>query len=56
MRTHNVEIHRILGKNDIWIAATAALIGLKLITTDADFNHLNNVFIDVHKVDPIIFK
>ena len=36
-----------LGKNDIWIAATAALVGATLLTSDNDFNHLNGEFIDV---------
>jgi tRNA(fMet)-specific endonuclease VapC len=36
-----------MGKNDLWIAATAALPGLKLVTTDADFNHLHKVFMEV---------
>jgi len=37
-----------MGKNDLWIASTAALLGLKLITTDADFNHLHDVFIETY--------
>jgi len=43
---------RNMGKNDLWIAATAALLGLKLVTTDADFNHLNGVFIEVRQLKP----
>jgi tRNA(fMet)-specific endonuclease VapC len=43
---------RNMGKNDLWIAATAALLGLKLVTTDADFNHLNGVFIEVQHLKP----
>ena len=35
---------RNMGKNDLWIASTTALLGLKLMTTDADFNHLHQVF------------
>ncbi len=38
---------RNMGKNDLWIASTAALLGLKLVTTDADFNHLHEVFLEV---------
>jgi tRNA(fMet)-specific endonuclease VapC len=38
---------RNMGKNDLWIAATASLLGLKLVTTDADFDHLNGEFIEV---------
>ncbi len=43
---------RIMGKNDIWIAATALTTGLPLITTDKDFKHLNPGLIQVHWVDP----
>jgi tRNA(fMet)-specific endonuclease VapC len=39
-----------MGKNDLWIASLAALLGLQLITTDSD--HLNNVFLDVRKINP----
>jgi tRNA(fMet)-specific endonuclease VapC len=38
-----------MGKNDLWIAATAKVAGASLITTDDDFNHLNGVFIKVIK-------
>jgi tRNA(fMet)-specific endonuclease VapC len=47
---------RNMGKNDLWIAATAALLGLKLVTTDADFNHLHNVFIEVNCIKPEILR
>ena len=43
---------RNMGKNDLWIAATAALLGLKLLTTDGDFDHLHQVFFDVQKLKP----
>lgn len=35
---------RNMGKNDLWIAATATVMKSSLISTDADFNHLNRVF------------
>ena len=38
---------RNMGKNDLWIAATASVLNIPLITTDADFNHLNNEFLEV---------
>jgi tRNA(fMet)-specific endonuclease VapC len=41
---------RNMGKNDLWIAATAALLGLKLVTTDNDFDHLHEVFFEVQKI------
>ena len=34
-----------VGKNDLWIAATAYVTNSKLVTTDNDFDHLNRVFI-----------
>ncbi len=30
-----------MGKNDLWIAATASLYNLTLVTTDKDFDHLS---------------
>ncbi len=47
---------RNMGKNDLWISATASLLGLKLVTTDADFNHLHEVFIEVQVLKPELFK
>jgi predicted nucleic acid-binding protein len=41
---------RKMGKNDLWIAATASALDISLITTDGDFDHLNKAFIDVIKV------
>jgi len=40
---------RNMGKNDLWIAATAKVANAKLITTDNDFDHLNNEFISIIK-------
>lgn len=39
-----------VGKNDLWIAATAHITNSKLVTTDGDFDHLNGVFIDMIKL------
>ena len=33
-----------MGKNDLWIAATAAVADAILVTTDRDFDHLHGVF------------
>jgi tRNA(fMet)-specific endonuclease VapC len=38
---------RNMGKNDLWIAATASALDLTLLTTDKDFEHLNGVFLDL---------
>jgi tRNA(fMet)-specific endonuclease VapC len=41
-----------MGKNDIWIAATAHVTGARLLTTDRDFDHLHTVFLERDWVDP----
>lgn len=41
-----------MGKNDVWIAATANAIGAPLLTTDRDFDHLDPLFITRHWIDP----
>ena len=43
---------RNMGKNDLWIASTAALLGLTLVTTDKDFGHLHQVFMEVKRITP----
>lgn len=47
---------RNMGKNDLWIAATASVYDLTLITTDKDFQHLDGVFLDVIYVNLEKFK
>lgn len=42
---------RKMGKNDLWIATLGTLLGLQLVTTDADFNHLSNIFLNVRMVN-----
>jgi tRNA(fMet)-specific endonuclease VapC len=39
-----------MGKNDLWIAATTHLAQASLITTDADFDHLNGLYFPVIKL------
>ncbi len=41
---------RNMGKNDLWIAATAMATDSTLLTSDKDFDHLNEVFIAVKKL------
>ncbi len=36
-----------MGKNDVWIAATASVFNLKVVTTDKDFDHLQGVYLDL---------
>jgi len=43
-----------MGKNDIWIAATAYILEAELITTDRDFLHLDQVFFKVNFVEQVI--
>ncbi|MEM1216646.1 MAG: PIN domain-containing protein, partial [Bacteroidota bacterium] len=42
---------RNMGKNDLWIAATGSVLGATLLTTDNDFNYLNNKYLKVLKID-----
>ena len=43
---------RNMGKNDLWIAATASVLNAKLLTTDRDFDHLHQEFLEVIYIDP----
>lgn len=36
---------RNMGQNDLWIAATASVTGATLLTTDKDFDHLQDVYL-----------
>jgi tRNA(fMet)-specific endonuclease VapC len=38
---------RNMGKNNVWLAATAHVTNLKFVTTDHDFIHLDNIYIDL---------
>ena len=42
---------RNMGKNDLWIAATAYALEATLVTTDGDFDHLHDVFFTVQKFE-----
>jgi tRNA(fMet)-specific endonuclease VapC len=53
--TYPFDTPRNMGKNDLWIASLAALLSLRLVTTDADFDHLHNVFFEVKKIKPAEF-
>lgn len=41
---------RKMGKNDLWIAATAVALDIPLLTTDSDFDHLQDMFLSVIKI------
>ena len=42
---------RNMGKNDLWLAATASVLNLTLITSDQDFNHLAPAFLSLEALD-----
>ena len=42
---------RNMGKNDLWIAATASALNVPLITTDKDFEHLDGEFLQLILID-----
>ncbi len=39
-----------MGKNDLWIVATAHSLDVPLLTADGDFDHLDNIFLKVIKI------
>jgi tRNA(fMet)-specific endonuclease VapC len=43
---------RKMGKNDVWIAATAKVAKTTLLTTDLDFDHLQKKHLDLIWIDP----
>jgi len=43
---------RNMGKNDLWIAATASITDTPLLTTDKDFEHLDGEYLDYIYIDP----
>jgi len=47
---------RNMGKNDLWIAATAAVLDIELFTTDKDFEHLDSKFIKLRQIDLELYK
>lgn len=50
IKDYEFKTPRNMGKNDLWIAATASLLNLKLVTTDKGFSHLNPKFISLQRV------
>ena len=46
---------RKMGKNDLWIASTAAFFNGTILTTDGDFSHLHNIFLKVVYIDPQLY-
>ena len=48
----SLSIGKKMGKNDFWIAGSAAVTGATLITTDSDFDHLHGNQIQRIWIDP----
>ena len=48
---HVMKPARKMGQNDMWIAATASVLGAHLLTTDSDFHHLDKQFIKLVHID-----
>ena len=42
---------RTMGKNDLWIAAAAYVMGATLVTTDKDFAHLQPLFLSLDLIE-----
>lgn len=42
---------RNMGKNDLWIAATASVYDMELITADKDFNHLQGEYLNLQLIN-----
>ena len=40
-----------MGKNDLWIAATASVLKANLLVIDHDFDHLDGVFLNRIYID-----
>jgi len=49
---HCVQNGLVVGKNDLWIAATASVTGKTILTTDRDFDPLHGLFLRRDWVDP----
>lgn len=43
---------RLMGKNDVWIAATAHVTTATLLTTDRDFDHLDPAYLTRRWINP----
>jgi tRNA(fMet)-specific endonuclease VapC len=45
-----------MGKNDLWIAATASVHQCTLLTMDLDFNHLHDRFVNIVYFESFMFR
>ena len=49
---YSISVGRSMGKNDLWIAATAHVVDATILTTDMDFDHLASEFLKCQRIDP----
>lgn len=49
---YSESVGRAMGKNDLWIAASAHVMQARVLTTDTDFDHLVPAFISRDYIDP----
>ena len=49
---YSQSVGQTMGKNDVWIAASARVMGARLLTTDKDFDHLDPRFLAHDWIDP----
>jgi len=49
---YSESIGKPMGKNDVWVAASARVAKATLLTTDTDFDHLHNILITREWIDP----
>ena len=49
---YGISVGRSMGKNDLWIAATAHVVDATILTTDKDFDHLASEFLKCQRIDP----
>ena len=54
IETHTRRNGRPMGKNDLWIAATAQVYDATILTTDHDFDHLAPAFVQVDWFNPTL--
>ncbi len=47
---------RNMGKNDLWIAATASVYNVELLTTDRDFDHLADKYLKLRVIELAKYK
>ena len=47
--SYAIRLGRKMGKNDLWIAATARALGAKILTTDRDFDDISPNLVEVDR-------